>query len=161
MGARRRPRHRTRPGRVFEWITVSDGSNHDDQSPVTTSTTSQRVTTTTLPKPTPTPRSSTTTTTAAADPMTVAINAFQAAQGPARGWVISSTQASAVDPSYILFKLDPAPGYETSYQGGYGFVQHQASGAWSVIGSGTSAWAAPLMTQRRQPCLYRCSLDSG
>ena len=112
-------------------------------SPVTTSTTSPRVTTTTVLKPAPTPRSTTTTTTAAADPVTAAITAFQAAQGPARGWVISSTQASAVDPSYILFKLRPAPGYETSYQGGYGFVQHQASGTWSVIGFGTFGVGCP------------------
>jgi hypothetical protein len=32
--------------------------------------------------------------------------------------------------------LGPAPGYENSYQGGYGFAL-QVSGAWSVIGFGT------------------------
>jgi hypothetical protein len=110
--------------------------------PVTTSTTSPRVTTTTVPEPTPTPRSTTTTTTAAVDSVTMAIDAFQAANGPAKGWVITSTQTSA-DPSYVLFKLGPAPGYETSYQGGYGFVQHQASGAWLVIGFGTFAVGCP------------------
>jgi hypothetical protein len=110
--------------------------------PVTTSTTSPRVTTTTVPEPTPTPRSTTTTTTAAVDSVTMAIDAFQAANGPAKGWVITSTQTSA-DPSYVLFKLGPAPGYETSYQGGYGFVQHQASGAWLVIGFGTFGVGCP------------------
>jgi hypothetical protein len=111
--------------------------------PVTTSTTSPRAITTTVPNPVPTPRSTTTTTTAAVDPVTMAIDAFQAAHGPAKGWAITSTQSSAVDPSYVHFKIGPDPGFETSYQGGYGFVQHQASGAWSVIGFGTFGVGCP------------------
>ncbi|MGA2838434.1 MAG: hypothetical protein ABSF84_17765 [Acidimicrobiales bacterium] len=98
---------------------------------------------TTAPTSTPTNGSgtngSTTTTTGSTNPVTAAIDAFQAANGPATGWEITSTQTSMVDPTYVLFKLGPAPGYEATYQGGYGFVHQQGAGTWSVIGFGTSA----------------------
>ena len=107
-------------------------------------TSTSRPAATTAPTSTPstgsgTSGSSTTATTGATNPVTAAIDAFQTANGAATGWQITSTQTSTVDPTYVLFKLGPAPGYESTYQGGYGFVHQQSAGTWSVIGFGTSA----------------------
>jgi len=72
-----------------------------------------------------------------------AINSYQTANGPTAGtWQISSTAVSTVDPSYVLFRIGPAPGHETTVQGGYGFV-HDRGGAWTVIGFGSSEVGCP------------------
>jgi peptidoglycan hydrolase-like protein with peptidoglycan-binding domain len=72
-----------------------------------------------------------------------AINSYQTANGPTAGtWQISSTAVSTVDPSYVLFRIGPAPGHETTVQAGYGFV-HDQGGAWTVIGFGSSEVGCP------------------
>jgi hypothetical protein len=120
-------------------LSASDPTTTTTRPPATT-TTRPLVTTTTratvAPTPAGKPAPAPTTTTAPVNPVTLAINAFQSSHGPATGWMITSTQTSAVDASYVLFKLGPAPGYQNSYQGGYGFVA-QGAGAWSVVGFGT------------------------
>lgn len=74
---------------------------------------------------------------------TAAINAYEAANGPKSGtWVITGSSVSSVDPSYVLFHIGPAPGYENTVQGGYGFV-HQSGGTWTVIGFGSSEVGCP------------------
>ena len=87
----------------------------------------------------------TTTTAASAAPAaaTAAINAYETANGPPVGtWQITATQVSSVDPSYILFRIGPAPGYQDTVQGGYGFV-HNQSGTWTVIGFGSAQVGCP------------------
>ncbi len=87
----------------------------------------------------------TTTTAASAAPAaaTAAINAYETANGPPVGtWQITSTQVSSVDPSYVLFRIGPAPGHEDTVQGGYGFV-HNQSGTWTVIGLGSAQVGCP------------------
>ena len=80
---------------------------------------------------------------AAANRAIAAINSYQTANGPTAGtWQISSTAVSTVDPSYVLFRIGPAPGHETTVQGGYGFV-HDRGGAWTVIGFGSSEVGCP------------------
>ena len=96
---------------------------------------------------TTTAASSVTTTTASASGVPTAaltaITAYETAHGPGAGaWEITSTQRSSVDPSYVLFKVGPAPGHESTVQGGYGFV-HLSGGAWSVIGFGSSEVGCP------------------
>jgi peptidoglycan hydrolase-like protein with peptidoglycan-binding domain len=91
--------------------------------------------------------SSVTTTTASASGVPTAaltaITAYETAHGPGAGaWEISSTQRSSVDPSYMLFKVGPAPGHENTVQGGYGFV-HLSGGTWSVTGFGSSEVGCP------------------
>ena len=72
-----------------------------------------------------------------------AITAFETAHGPgARTWQISSAKLSSADPSYVYFQIGPAPGHESTVQGGYGFVRTQG-GMWSVVGFGTSAVGCP------------------
>jgi hypothetical protein len=96
---------------------------------------------------TTTAASSVTTTTASATGVPTAaltaITAYETAHGPAAGtWVITSTQRSTIDPSYVLFKVGPAPGHENTVQGGYGFV-HLSGGTWSVTGFGSSEVGCP------------------
>jgi Putative peptidoglycan binding domain len=96
---------------------------------------------------TTTAASSVTTTTASASGVPTAaltaITAYETAHGPAAGtWEITSTQRSTVDPSYVLFKVGPAPGHENTVQGGYGFV-HLSGGTWSVTGFGSSEVGCP------------------
>lgn len=72
-----------------------------------------------------------------------AISSYQAANGPPAGtWVLSSSQVSTVDPTYVLFHIGPAPGHETTVQGGYGFA-HSVGGTWSVIGFGSAEVGCP------------------
>lgn len=74
---------------------------------------------------------------------TAAINAYETTNGPKAGtWVITGSSVSSVDPSYVLFHIGPAPGYENTVQGGYGFV-HQSGGTWTVIGFGSSEVGCP------------------
>ncbi len=121
-------------GSVLAACSGGSSSAHD----ATSTTNTPATTTPTSTPPTSTPPTSTPTTTGTTGAVTSAIDAFQAANGPASGWEITSSQTSTVDPTYVLFKLGPAPGYEASYQGGYGFVHQQSSGTWSVIGFGTA-----------------------
>ncbi|MGD0392194.1 MAG: peptidoglycan-binding domain-containing protein [Acidimicrobiales bacterium] len=104
---------------------------------------------TTSPSTTTTTSSSSTTTTTAASfagvpaPAVAAITAFETAHGPGVGtWQISSAKLSSADPSYVYFQIGPAPGHESTVQGGYGFVRTQG-GMWSVVGFGTSAVGCP------------------
>jgi hypothetical protein len=72
-----------------------------------------------------------------------AITAWETANGPAAGtWRISSAQVSTVEPSYVLFHVGPAAGYESRVQGGYGFAQESA-GTWQVIGFGSAEVGCP------------------
>jgi peptidoglycan hydrolase-like protein with peptidoglycan-binding domain len=72
-----------------------------------------------------------------------AITSYENANGPPAGtWVISSSQASTVDPTYLLFHIGPSPGNENTVQGGYGFA-HNAGGTWSVIGFGSAEVGCP------------------
>jgi len=91
--------------------------------------------------PTTTTTGATTTTTAGGSAPAgalAAINAYESANGPAAGtWQITSTQVSAVDPTYVLFRIGPAPGYQNQVQGGYGFV-HDEAGTWTVISFGSA-----------------------
>ncbi len=74
---------------------------------------------------------------------TAAINAYETTNGPKSGtWVITGSSASSVDPSYVLFHIGPAPGYESTVQGGYGFV-HGSGSSWTVIGFGSSEVGCP------------------
>jgi peptidoglycan hydrolase-like protein with peptidoglycan-binding domain len=96
---------------------------------------------------TTTAASSVTTTTASASGVPTAaltaITAYETAHGPGAGtWEITSTQGSSVDPSYVLFKVGPAPGHEATVQGGYGFV-HLSGGTWNVTGFGSSEVGCP------------------
>lgn len=95
---------------------------------------------------TTTAASSVTTTTAATGVPTAAltaITAYEQAHGPGAGaWEITSIQRSTVDPSYVLFKVGPTPGHESTVQGGYGFA-HLSGGTWSVTGFGTSEVGCP------------------
>lgn len=96
---------------------------------------------------TTTAASSVTTTTASTSGVPTAaltaITAYETAHGPGPGaWEITSTQRSSVDPTYVLFKVGPAPGHENTVQGGYGFV-HLSGGTWSVIGFGSSEVGCP------------------
>jgi hypothetical protein len=54
-----------------------------------------------------------------------------------------------VDPSYVLFKVGPAPGHENTVQGGYGFV-YLSGGTWSVTGFGTSEVGCPPNNSENQ-----------
>ena len=119
-------------GSVLAACSGGSSSAHD-----ATSTTGAPATTSTSTT-TPTSTSTTTDGTRATSAVTAAVDSYQAANGPSSGWEITSSQTSTVDPTYVLFKLGPAPGYEASYQGGYGFVHQQSSGTWSVIGFGTA-----------------------
>ena len=75
--------------------------------------------------------------------MEASINAWMAANGPTAGtWALTSTSISTVDPTYALFRIGPAPGYENSVQGGYGFV-HQSGGTWTVTGFGSAGVGCP------------------
>jgi len=70
-----------------------------------------------------------------------AINAYEAATGPAAGsWKMVALQTSSVDPSYVLFSIGPAPGHDI--QGGYGFA-HETSGTWAVVGFGSAEVGCP------------------
>jgi len=72
-----------------------------------------------------------------------AINAYELHSGPPAGsWQVTSAEQSTVDPTYILFKIGPAPGHENEVQGGYGFAKG-AGAAWSVIGFGTADVGCP------------------
>ena len=72
-----------------------------------------------------------------------AITAYETANGPGVGtWQISSAKLSSADPSYVYFQIGPAPGHESTVQGGYGFVRTQG-GTWSVVGFGTSEVGCP------------------
>jgi peptidoglycan hydrolase-like protein with peptidoglycan-binding domain len=74
---------------------------------------------------------------------TAAITSYENTNGPAAGtWMISSSQASTVDPTYVLFHIGPTPGNENTVQGGYGFA-HSAGGTWSVIGFGSAEVGCP------------------
>jgi peptidoglycan hydrolase-like protein with peptidoglycan-binding domain len=98
------------------------------------------------PPTTTTTTAAATTTTAAAGQaaaIVAAVNAWMAANGPKAGtWELTSTALSTVDPTYALFRIGPAPGYENSVQGGYGFV-HQSGGTWGVIGFGSAGVGCP------------------
>ncbi len=102
-------------------------------------TTSPSATTTSVPA---------TTTTAAAfagvpASAVAAITAFETAHGPGVGtWQISSAKLSSADPSYVYFQIGPAPGHQSTVQGGYGFV-HTQGGTWNVVGFGTSEVGCP------------------
>jgi hypothetical protein len=95
---------------------------------------------------TPSTSSTSTTTPAGSGVPTAAIAAitsYENANGPPAGtWVMSSSQVSAVDPTYVLFHIGPAPGHETTVQGGYGFA-HSSGGTWSVIGFGSAQVGCP------------------
>jgi hypothetical protein len=56
--------------------------------------------------------------------------------------MITGSTVSSVDPSYVLFHIGPAAGYENTVQGGYGFV-HGAGSSWTVIGFGSSEVGCP------------------
>jgi peptidoglycan hydrolase-like protein with peptidoglycan-binding domain len=72
-----------------------------------------------------------------------AITSYENANGPATGtWVLSSSQVSTVDPTYVLFHIGPAPGHQDTVQGGYGFA-HSSGGTWSVIGFGSAQVGCP------------------
>ena len=97
--------------------------------------------------PTTTTTTAATTTTSAAGSAPAAaiaaINAYQTTNGPPAGtWQITSAQVSTVDPSYVLFRIGPAPGYQNQVQGGYGFV-HQVGGTWAVGGFGSADVGCP------------------
>jgi peptidoglycan hydrolase-like protein with peptidoglycan-binding domain len=102
-------------------------------------TTSPSATTTSVPA---------TTTTAAAfagvpASAVAAITAFETAHGPGVGtWQISSAKLSSADSSYVYFQIGPAPGHQSTVQGGYGFV-HTQGGTWNVVGFGTSEVGCP------------------
>jgi peptidoglycan hydrolase-like protein with peptidoglycan-binding domain len=103
----------------------------------------------TVPTSTSTTSGSTTTTTGsnsgsgAPTAAVAAINAYEAANGPPAGsWQLTSTQVSGVDPTYVLFRIGPSPGHESTVQGGYGFA-HSTGGVWSVVGFGTAEVGCP------------------
>lgn len=99
----------------------------------------------TTPSTTTTTSASPTTTSASgqAAALVATINAWMAANGPTAGtWALTSTALSTVDPTYALFRIGPAPGYENSVQGGYGFA-HLSGGTWSVIGFGSAGVGCP------------------
>ena len=97
---------------------------------------------------TTTTSASVTTTTASAFPgaptaLVTVITTYESAHGPAAGtWKISSVKVSTADPTYAYFRISPAPGHESTVQGGYGFA-HSQGGVWSVIGFGTSEVSCP------------------
>jgi len=105
-----------------------------------------RVCTSTSSTTTTTTSSSTSTTTgngSAPAGALAAVNAYETTNGPAAGtWKITSAQVSTVDPTYVLFRIGPAPGYENQVQGGYGFVHDQA-GTWTVGGFGSADVGCP------------------
>jgi peptidoglycan hydrolase-like protein with peptidoglycan-binding domain len=69
---------------------------------------------------------------------TSAITSYESTYGPAAGtWVIASSGRSSVDPTYVYFRIGPAPGHETTVQGGYGFVHGQGD-SWAVTGFGSA-----------------------
>ncbi len=113
---------------------MAAGCSSGASSPTSTPTTSASRTT---PSPTTTSGGS------ALAAATAAVVAYETANGPATStWQITSTQVSSVDPSYVLFRIGPAPGHENDVQGGYGFV-HNEAGAWTVIGFGSSEVGCP------------------
>jgi hypothetical protein len=72
-----------------------------------------------------------------------AITSYESTNGPAAGtWVMSSSQVSSVDPTYVLFRIGPAPGHEDNVQAGYG-IAHSSGGTWSVIGFGSAQVGCP------------------
>ena len=109
---------------------VTSGTRVCSTTPTSTTTSSSAVTTTTLGGKIP----------AAA---TAAITAYEAANGPAAGtWVIAGSGQSTLNPSYVFFRIGPAPGHENSVQGGYGFVLN-TSGVWKVVGFGSAGVGCP------------------
>ena len=71
-----------------------------------------------------------------------AITGWETAEGPAANtWQISSAPASAVNPAYVMFKLTAAPGYEATFQPGYGFALN-TSGTSTVVSYRGATWAA-------------------
>ncbi len=100
-------------------------------TPTTTTTTSATATT------------STTSGSGVPSAATTAINTYQATNGPPAGtWIVTSSAVSSVDPTYVLFRIGPAPGHQNAVQGGYGFV-HSSGDAWSVIGFGSAEVGCP------------------
>ncbi len=101
-------------------------------SPSSTTTTSTPGTTTTAPSFPGVPPA-----------VVTAITSYESSHGPAAGsWRISSAKLSGTDPTYAYFQIAPAPGHESTVQGGYGFV-HSEGGVWSVVGFGTSEVGCP------------------
>ena len=103
----------------------------------TEATTTSSSSTTTLP--------STTTTTVAAAPcggagaLPPAVQASPVAginEIPTSNYTVD-VQALTGDGQYAKFGLAPAPGYEATFQGGYG-VAHCVGGAWTVVDFGSS-----------------------
>ena len=71
-----------------------------------------------------------------------AIRAYELKHGPAIGsWTITSVQVSAVDPTYVLYRISATPGH-TNVQPGYGFA-HSEGTTWSVIAFGSDAVGCP------------------
>ncbi len=74
---------------------------------------------------------------------TAAINAYEAAHGPAAGtWAITGSQLSSVDPNYVLFRIGPVSNSQVNVQPGYGIV-YLSGGTWSVIGFGSAEVGCP------------------
>jgi hypothetical protein len=70
------------------------------------------------------------------------IRTYEVKNGPPIGsWTITSVQVSAVDPTYVLYRISPTPGH-ANVQGGYGFA-HQTGSTWTVVGFGTDAVGCP------------------
>jgi hypothetical protein len=64
--------------------------------------------------------------------------AYQKQHGVARNvYQISAVIVSTVDTTWARFGVGPAPGYESTFQGGYG-VAHRIGGTWSVVDMGTA-----------------------
>ncbi len=76
------------------------------------------------------------------------ITKFLTVHGPPIGtWVITSVQASKVDPSFVLYRISPAAGHESDGASGYGFahvqgdsgIGHAHGEKWTALGFGTDA----------------------
>jgi hypothetical protein len=72
-----------------------------------------------------------------------AINQYEAKSGPAPGtWLITSVQASKVDKTFVMYRLEPSSTSVKNVQSGYGFV-HEVGTKWSVVGFGSDAVGCP------------------
>ena len=72
-----------------------------------------------------------------------AINRYELAHGPKLGtWLLTAVQASIADPTYVMFRINPASPKNTNVQSGYGFVHRQGT-TWTVVGFGSDSVGCP------------------
>jgi len=72
-----------------------------------------------------------------------AITRYETTHGPKLGtWLITSVQASKIDPSFVMYNISPAAPNDVNVQPGYGFA-HRVGTTWTVVSFGSAAVGCP------------------